>query len=119
MLGGLGAGLARTQAAEVAQLALELVGLTSLVDMRARTLSGGELQRLAIARAACLHRPFVLADEPTGALDAATTSVVMDAFVAVARRGTGVVIATHDEVVAQMSDRTIELHMGRCRAVQR
>lgn len=116
-LGGLGAGMDRGEARHAAIAALRIVGIDSLARKRANTLSGGELQRLAVARAACLGRKFVLADEPTGALDATTTDRVVDVLQALARRDMAVIVATHDTSVAEKCDRVLSLVDGALRDV--
>jgi putative ABC transport system ATP-binding protein len=96
--------------------ALELlrrVGLDDHADQLPATLSGGQQQRAAIARALANDPPVVLADEPTGNLDAATAAPVLELFTGLARRGTTVVIATHDRAIAGRVDRTLELVEGR------
>lgn len=80
--------------------ALESVGLGDVTSRQARFLSGGELQRLAIARAIASDRPFILADEPTGQLDAKTSDRVLDQLVtSVDEEGLGLVVVTHDEQI--------------------
>jgi putative ABC transport system ATP-binding protein len=81
-------------------------------DKLPATLSGGEQQRVAIARALANEPPIVLADEPTGNLDSATARAVLDLFRLMATSGTTVVIATHDEDIGRLVDRTIELADG-------
>lgn len=107
-------GTRRGPAEEAARAALETVGLGDKADRRAATLSGGEQQRAAVARA-LIHEPSVVfADEPTGALDSSNGAVVMDALLAMARvRGASVVLVTHDEAVAAAADRQVRLGDGR------
>ncbi|MGI8579986.1 MAG: ATP-binding cassette domain-containing protein, partial [Solirubrobacteraceae bacterium] len=81
---------------------------------QAPSLSGGEQQRVAIAAAAARRAPLVLADEPTGELDARSEQVVLDALVDLRdSAGSTVVVVTHSERVASRVDRVIELHDGR------
>ncbi|WP_182114231.1 MULTISPECIES: ABC transporter ATP-binding protein [unclassified Actinotalea] len=97
------------------QMCAESVGAAQLdVPLRrtVRTLSGGERQRVAIARALVGSPRIVLADEPTGALDSATSKAVIDLLVSVAERGSSVVIATHDEQVAARCGRIVQMHDG-------
>lgn len=101
-------------ARERASTALEDVGLSGRSDTEARLLSGGEAQRVAIARALASHRPVVLADEPTGQLDAATSAVVVDAMLG-RRGGRTVVVVTHDDDVAARCDLVLELRAGALR----
>ncbi|MCK4177441.1 cell division ATP-binding protein FtsE [Aciditerrimonas ferrireducens] len=92
---------------------LELVGLAHKRDNLPHELSGGEQQRVAVARA-FVNRPLVLlADEPTGNLDPATSQGIMKLLERINRTGTTVVVATHDAgIVDQMRRRVIELHRG-------
>lgn len=105
---GAGHGEARAQAA----LALEAVGVGHLAAKEARTLSGGELQRVCIARALAARPRYVLADEPTGQLDHATTLDVIAALLDRRPAGTGVILATHDIEVARRCDRVVSLVDG-------
>lgn len=94
--------------------ALELVGLDGKGHRYPEELSGGEQQRVAIARA-CVNQPKILiADEPTGNLDPKTSVGIMKLLDRINRRGTTVVMATHDaSIVDQMRKRVIELDTGR------
>ena len=99
--------------AQVPQV-LKLVGLSAMADRRPRQLSGGEQQRVSIARA-FVNRPLiVLADEPTGNLDPATSVGIMRILDRINRTGTTVVMATHDHaIVDAMRRRVVELDRGR------
>jgi putative ABC transport system ATP-binding protein len=90
------------------------VGLASLENRYPETLSGGEQQRAAIARA-LIHRPqLLLADEPTGNLDVNTGRHIMRLLIALARRnGSTLLLVTHSERVAQAADRILQLRHGR------
>ncbi len=92
---------------------LELVGLDGKEERLPDQLSGGEQQRVAIARA-FVNRPLILlADEPTGNLDPATSVGIMKLLDRINRTGTTVVMATHDQsIVDQMRKRVIELDAG-------
>jgi cell division transport system ATP-binding protein len=92
---------------------LDLVGLNGKGDRMPDELSGGEQQRVAIARA-FVNRPMILiADEPTGNLDPATSVGIMKLLDRINRTGTTVVMATHDaQIVDQMRKRVIELELG-------
>jgi putative ABC transport system ATP-binding protein len=93
---------------------LDAVGLSGRVGHRPRALSGGEKQRVAIARALANEPQLVLADEPTGNLDAASSDVVLDILLRVpAEHGTTVVVVTHDDAVASCADRRVYLVDGR------
>ena len=97
-----------------AQELLALVGLTHRLDHRPNQLSGGEQQRVAIARALATDPAFVIADEPTGNLDARNGENVLE-LIAQLRTQTGktFIIATHDPVVASHADRTIRIVDGK------
>lgn len=107
-------GVRRREAEARAAEALESVGLPGRGSQRTATLSGGEQQRAAVARA-LVHDPAVLfADEPTGALDSTNGTRVMDVLLEAARaRGTAVLLVTHDESVAARADRQVRLGDGR------
>jgi cell division transport system ATP-binding protein len=92
---------------------LDLVGLAKKTDNLPGELSGGEQQRVAVARA-FVNRPLILlADEPTGNLDPQTSQGIMQLLDRINRTGTTVVVATHDEVlVDKMRRRVIELSNG-------
>lgn len=105
-------GASRADARERAVASLASVGLAGREHDPARILSGGEAQRVAIARALASRRPIILADEPTGQLDARTSATVLDAMVGAHGERT-VVIVTHDPEVAQRCDIVLELRDGR------
>ena len=113
----LAASLAGLRSDEVGRDTDELLGrlgIASLATRRARELSGGEEQRVAVARA-LVHRPaLILADEPTGSLDSVSGLAVMDQLAAMARAGgAAVIIATHDVRLASIATRTIRIRDGR------
>jgi cell division transport system ATP-binding protein len=92
---------------------LELVGLEDKADRKPSEISGGEQQRVAIARAYVSRPPILIADEPTGNLDPATSVGIMKLLDRINREGTTVVMATHDSgIVDQMRKRVIELDAG-------
>jgi len=93
--------------------ALERVGLSHRATHRPAELSGGEMQRAAIARAIVAEPDLLLADEPTGNLDAATGAQVLDALEALHARGTAIVLVTHDAEVAARAERRCRLSEGR------
>ena len=105
----LGRGDRHAHAQRVAEL-LEAVGLPGLGRRLPQQLSGGQLQRVAIARALA-HRPaLLLADEPTGNLDARTATMVMDALLAQTRaQGASLVLVTHSQASAARADRILQL----------
>jgi cell division transport system ATP-binding protein len=106
-------GHSRTDIKDRVPETLELVGLDGKGDRMPDELSGGEQQRVAIARA-FVNRPMILiADEPTGNLDPATSVGIMKLLDRINRTGTTVVMATHDAgVVDQMRKRVVELSEG-------
>ncbi len=98
--------------------ALELlayVGLDRRADHRATQLSGGEMQRVAIARALANRPVLLLADEPTGELDAATGAEILSLFRRLNHDGTTLVVVTHDEQLAAEASRIIHMLDGRIR----
>jgi cell division transport system ATP-binding protein len=93
---------------------LRLVGLSTKLHAYPDELSGGEQQRVSIARSFVNHPPLLLADEPTGNLDPETSIGIMQLIYRINRTGTTVVVATHDrEMVDKMRRRVIELNQGR------
>jgi cell division transport system ATP-binding protein len=93
---------------------LRLVGLSTKLNSYPDELSGGEQQRVSIARAFVNHPPLLLADEPSGNLDPVTSIGVMQLLYRINKTGTTVVVVTHDrEMVDSMRRRVIELYEGR------
>jgi cell division transport system ATP-binding protein len=93
---------------------LRLTGLSTKLHNYPHQLSGGEQQRVAVARAFAAHPPLLLADEPTGNLDPDTSIGIMQLLYRINRAGTTVLVATHDnEMVDKMRRRVIELRRGR------
>ena len=93
---------------------LRLVGLSTKLHSYPDELSGGEQQRVSIARAFVNHPPLLLADEPTGNLDPETSIGIMQLIYRINRTGTTVVVATHDStMVDKMRRRVVELREGR------
>ena len=98
---------------------LALVGLSTVADRRPDRLSGGEVQRVAVARALVDAPELVLADEPTGALDEEAAQMVTALLIrACHEQGAALVMATHDPAVAATTDRTMVLSRGRLTAVE-
>jgi putative ABC transport system ATP-binding protein len=93
--------------------ALSLVGMRELEDRFPAELSGGEQQRVAVARAIAKQPALLLCDEPTGALDSKTGALVLEALDAVNRRfATATVLVTHNAIIARMADRVVHLADG-------
>jgi lipoprotein-releasing system ATP-binding protein len=100
-------------ARERAVTLLESLGLGARLDHKPAQLSGGEQQRVAVARALANQPLLILADEPTGNLDEATADLVLDAFLKLVRdQGSSALIATHNERIASRTDRVVRLHDG-------
>ncbi|MBB5986189.1 ABC transporter ATP-binding protein [Sphingobium lignivorans] len=90
------------------------LGLAQRLEHKPSQLSGGEQQRVAVARALANRPALVLADEPTGNLDERTADVVVDEFIRLVReQGSAALIATHNERLAARMDRIVRLHDGR------
>ena len=99
---------------------LDLVGLGSRASHRPSELSGGEQQRVAIARALVNEPAVILADEPTGELDSATSDTLMETLRGLnEERGVTIIIVTHDAAVADRTDRVVRLSDGRVVADER
>src|SRR2546428_5426739 len=96
--------------------ALARVGLKDRAHHVPSQLSGGEQQRVCIARALINDPKIVLADEPTGNLDAANAAIVLRLLRELHQQGRTIVMVTHDPVVARLADRRIELHHGKVAA---
>jgi lipoprotein-releasing system ATP-binding protein len=106
-------GATRADADARAKSLLTQLGLSHRLDHRPSKLSGGEQQRVAVARALANRPALVLADEPTGNLDEATADVVFVEFLRLVREeGSSAVVATHNERLAARMDRVVRLHEG-------
>lgn len=106
-------GKARDEAEARAEELLTALGLAHRLDHRPSQLSGGEQQRVAVARALANRPALVLADEPTGNLDEATADRVFDEFLGLVRgEGSAALVATHNERLAARMDRVVRLHEG-------
>jgi putative ABC transport system ATP-binding protein len=95
--------------------ALARVGLADLADQRPGRLSGGQRQRVAIARALYAGPRLLLADEPTGNLDAATGEEIIQLFSGLSRGGMTVLVVTHEERVSGAAGRVLRLAGGKLR----
>jgi lipoprotein-releasing system ATP-binding protein len=101
-------------ARERAEILLGALGLGHRLTHRPNQLSGGEQQRVAVARALANRPALVLADEPTGNLDEATADIVFDEFLRLVRgEGSAALVATHNERLAMRMHRVLRLHEGR------
>ncbi|TDC38117.1 ABC transporter ATP-binding protein [Micromonospora sp. KC213] len=113
-------GVRRTEALRKAYGWFERLGMDGMEQRRSGELSGGQAQRVALARGLVAGPKVLFADEPTGALDSLTSEQVMDLLVAVAReQGTTVVLVTHEPRVAACADREVIVRDGRVNAPDR
>lgn len=100
------------QQTELAVDALTRVGLSNRIDHLPNQLSGGEQERVAIARALVNHPPLILADEPTGSLDSATSTEIMNLFSELNREGQTIIMVTHNAEIRDYFDRIVALKDG-------
>ena len=107
------AGVARRERRKLALAALAQVGLPDRVQHRPNELSGGQRQRVAIARALVNSPTILLADEPTGNLDSATSRDIMSLFAALPSEGHTIILVTHEREVAEHAQRHIVLRDGK------
>ncbi len=107
------AGVRRSERREMALRALSTVGLARRADHLPTELSGGEQQRVAVARAVVNDPAIVLADEPTGNLDTVATASVLGVLRRLHRQGRTVMVITHEHDVAQFANRVVEMRDGR------
>lgn len=115
-IGALGAGEEWDKAQILAGAILGEVGLSDSASVAAFKLSGGEKQRVAVARAMATGAPLILADEPTASLDARSRTLVCEALTRAARKGCSVVVTTHDPQVADTADAIFWLEDGQLTA---
>ena len=105
-------GIKRQERQKLAKQALEQVGLAERTGHKPNQLSGGQQQRVAIARAIAASPPIILADEPTGNLDSASGREVVDILFSLWRLGKTVIIITHDDRLAEKTNRIIRISDG-------
>ena len=109
MLGPMSIGASRVEATRATRETLALLGIDDLSESMVRVLSGGQAQRVGIARALAAKPEYLFADEPTGQLDAGTTALVMAALAARRDEAHATVIATHDMTVAGACDQIMRV----------
>jgi len=105
-------GMGRKERQQIALHYLEKVGLKDRANHLPSELSGGEKQRVAVARALATKPKVILADEPTGALDSKTSAAVMEMLKDINREGMTVFVITHEEDIAEQTDRIVRLKDG-------
>lgn len=101
-----------TDDTERAKDAIKRVGLENRISHRTNELSGGQIQRVAVARALMMRPSLLLADEPTGNLDTKNTNSIMKLFKEINQQGTTIILITHEEDIAKYAGRTIRLLDG-------
>ena len=107
------AGFSKAERISRAQEVLHQVGLADRMDHRPNELSGGQRQRVAVGRALVMRPSIILADEPTGNLDSATSEEVMELFGDIQKAGNTVILVTHEEDIAAYAHRVVRLRDGR------
>lgn len=106
-------GVPKKERIRLAEIALEKVGLKNRMSHRPSEMSGGQQQRVAIARAIAQAPPVILADEPTGNLDSASTGEIMEILKELHREGRTVILITHDNDIAARAKRIIRIMDGK------
>lgn len=107
------AGLSKRERLERAEEVLEMVGLQDRMVHKPNELSGGQRQRVAVARALVNRPSIILADEPTGNLDTATSMEIMNLFSEIQAAGNTVILVTHEEDIAECAHRIVRLRDGK------
>lgn len=106
-------GIGRAQRHKLAKEALVRVGLEKRMEHKPSEMSGGQQQRVAIARAIAAQPPVILADEPTGNLDSASTQEIMEILKSLHEAGRSVILITHDNEIAEQAKRVIRILDGK------
>lgn len=106
-------GMKTAERRERATQLLDRVGLGDRVDHKPTELSGGQMQRVAIARSLAMDPDIILADEPTGNLDSSSGTDIMSIFTDLWKQGRTVILITHDPALAKRASRVVEVHDGR------
>ncbi len=105
-------GVSKGKRMKLAQEALKKVGLENRMEHKPAEMSGGQQQRVAIARAIAQAPPIILADEPTGNLDSASTKEIMEIMKNLYKEGRTVILITHDNEIAAQAERVIKIKDG-------
>ena len=113
------AGFSKADRISRAKEVLHQVGLGDRMDHRPNELSGGQRQRVAVGRALVMRPSIILADEPTGNLDSATSEEVMELFGDIQKAGNTVILVTHEEDIAAYAHRVVRLRDGRVESDER
>ncbi|WP_341285220.1 ABC transporter ATP-binding protein [Priestia megaterium] len=111
-------GVKQTERRKIATESLEKVGLGERVHHLPTKLSGGQQQRVAIARALAGNPPILLCDEPTGALDSATSRAILELLKELNKQGHTIIIITHDLEVANQAKRVVQIKDGKLASVK-
>lgn len=106
-------GIGRAKRHKLAKEALIRVGLEKRMDHKPSEMSGGQQQRVAIARAIAAQPPVILADEPTGNLDSASTQEIMDILKGLHKAGRSIILITHDNEIAEQAKRVVRILDGK------
>lgn len=106
-------GVSKNERKQLAMEALKSVGLEDRMKHKPNEMSGGQQQKVAVARAVAAKPPIILADEPTGNLDTKSTQEIMEILKELHRSGRTVIIITHDEEIASQAHRVIRILDGR------